>query len=157
LRPFPALNLILGLGQNRRAGDAGIIAFDLENGEARLMPTPEGFEQVQLLDVFQPTRKVIARGIRSGATGSQLLIYDLKTGDLEIVPNPEGIAFVGALPAAPTTPGQPGQPGLPGQPGQPGAAQTAQLQRVNPKANAVVAIGFNAERKPVSVVYFRIP
>ncbi len=166
MRPVPALNMVLALGQNQRAGDAGIIAFDLESGEARLLPTPEGFEQVQVMDVFQPTRKVVARGIRTGAAGSQLLVYDLTTGDLEIVPNPEGVAFAGALPALVTTPGQPGQPGqpgLPGQPGQPGqpvlpgGAPQAQLQRTNPKANAVVVIGSNAERKPVSVVYYRIP
>jgi hypothetical protein len=124
--------------------------FDLENGEVRLLPTPEGFEQVQILDVFQSTRKLLARGIRTGASASQVLVYDLVSGDLEIVPNPDGVAFIGALPAAaPVQPGQPGQPGA--------GAQAVQLQRVNPKANAVVAVGFNAERKPVSLVYYRIP
>lgn len=148
LRPAPALNMVFALGQNRRAGDAGIVMLDLESGEARLLPTPEGFEQVQILDVFVSTRKLVARGIRDGAAGTQLLVYDLVTGDLEIVPNPEGVAFVGPVPAA--APGQPGQPGQP-------ALPAGQVLRSNPKANAVLAIGHDGDRKPVSLVYYRIP
>lgn len=154
LRPAPALNMVMALGQNRRVGDAGIVAFDLESGEARLLPTPEGFEQVQILDIFTSTRKLLARGIVNGAGGSQYLVYDLVTGDLEIVPNPSGVAFAG--PPAAATPGQPVQPGQPGQPGQQ-AQPAAQVQRINTKANAVLAVGYDAERKPVSLLYFRIP
>lgn len=127
-QPVPAMNAVIALGANRVPGDAGIVWFDLENAETRLLPTPEGFAQVNLLGVFPVTRKLVARGIKSGGAGSQYLIYDLVTGDLWMPANPERVAWVGGVTQAAAGGVQPGQggpaPGAPGQP--PGGAAPGQ-------------------------------
>jgi uncharacterized protein (TIGR03437 family) len=126
--PLPALNAILALGTKRVAGDAGFVLFDLENAEARLLPTPEGFAQVSFAGFLPATRKLIARGIKAGGAGSQYLVYDLVTGELIFPSNPEGVAWVGNVVRAAAQPATP-QPGTP-QPGagQPGASQPGQGQ-----------------------------
>lgn len=150
LTPVPALNAIVALAMERAAGDAGFVYFDLENAEARLMPTPDGFTQVNLVGIFEATRKLVARGIKSGGAGSQYLVYDLGTGEVVFPSHPEAVAWVGNVvrtaaqtaqqPVQPgqgqVTPGQPVQPGqgqaAPGQPGQGGTAQPAPGQPSQP-------------------------
>ncbi len=151
LRPVPPMNLLIGLARARQqAGDAGLIVFDLDRGQGQVFPTPDGFVAVQIVDVFPATRKVVARGTRPGNTGTQLLIYDLLNGDLQIVENPAGVAFVGT-PAAAPVPGMPGQ----GQPG--GAAQTPSVNlRANVRANSVLAITYDAERRQNGVLALRV-
>jgi uncharacterized protein (TIGR03437 family) len=133
ITPVPELGALLALGGKTNPGDAGLVLFDLENANAKLLPTPEGFVAVQLISVFTTTRKIIAKGTKTGNTGSQFLIYDLLSGDLTIVPNPRGVAFVGTVPQTPT-PGQPAQ-------------QPVNLQRGNPKSNTIHAVTFGADRK----------
>ncbi len=177
--PLPAMNAVLALAGNRVAGDAGFVYFDLENAEARLLPTPEGFAQVNFLSVFTATRKLIARGITSGRTGSQYLIYDLVTGDLLMPPNPERVAWVGqALQPAAAQPGgtqQPpggappgqgggGQPGpggattpAPGGTAAPPAAAPVMLQEVNPRASTIAAAALDAQGRQLGLLLIRVP
>ena len=95
----------------------------------------------------------MARGTRQGNAGTQLLVYDLINGDLQIVDNPEGVAFIGT-PAAAAAPGIPGGGGG-GQPG--AAAQTPSVSlRANLRANAVIAITYDADRKQNGVLALRL-
>ncbi len=150
LRPIPAMGLMLALGQNRVAGDQGMVVFDLDNAETRILPVPEGFAAIQLVDIMTASRKVVARGTKTGNSGSQYLIYDLMTKDLMLAPNPAGVAWVGAVPNAATTPGGGGGGG--------GQQQTqAVFQDSSPKSNSVAAIGFDADRNALGVVLVRVP
>ena len=88
LSPIPELGALIGLGVSRAVGDVGLLFFDFENAQARLLPTPAGFATVAPIDFFPATRKLVARGVKADNAGSQLLVYDLMTGDLAIVPNP---------------------------------------------------------------------
>ena len=105
------------------------------------------------MDVYPTTRKLVARGIKTGNTGSQFLVYDLVTRDLIVVPNPDGVASIGAAAAQQAPPG-PGTIGIPG--GLPclgGAAPV--LTRItlgNPKANTVSAVGLDDVGKQAGVV-----
>lgn len=150
LTPIPEMTLLVAQGTAQGSnliGGAGLVLFDIENQQARLLPTPAGFVSVQLLNTFPVTRKLLARGNRSEPAGSQLLLYDMVTGDLQILPNPEGIAWVGQVPNVPT----PGQ--MPGQtPQQP----TPPLQHFSPRSNAVHIVGFGANRQPSGVLLVRI-
>ncbi len=187
LTPLPSLNAIVALAGARTPGDAGLVYFDLENAETRLMPAPEGFAQVSLVGVFEATRKLVARGIKSGGAGSQYLIYDLSTGDVVLPPHPEAAAWVGNVVRAAGPPGQPGQgqpaPGTPTQPGQgqpgsgqpvppgqggptqpgPGAppAQPAAaapvLQRSSLRSNTVGGVAYDSEGRQVGVLLLRVP
>ncbi|MEK7408866.1 MAG: hypothetical protein AAB225_27700 [Acidobacteriota bacterium] len=160
----PAMNALVALAANRAAGDAGLIYFDLERAEARMLPTPEGFAQVNLLGIFTTTRKLVARGVKAGGTGSQYLIYDLLTGDLLMPANPEGVAAVGGLVGAAGQPDAGGQPRPPapggavppGQAPQP-AAQPVVLQQANPKANTIAAVGYTSDGKQAGVLVVRVP
>lgn len=126
-------------------GDAGIAVFDLDSATARLLPTPDGFAAVQILGIFDSTRKVVARGNRAGNAGSSILIYDLVSGDL-FVPNvPASCTFAGVLPGA--APGQGGGGG--------GGQQAVNLTLLNPKANAVVAGCFDTSRRLTGFLYIR--
>jgi uncharacterized protein (TIGR03437 family) len=137
---IPALNLIVAQANNRINGDAGLVLFDLERTESRLLPTPEGFVAVNFLGVLPSIRRVVARGVRAGNAGSQVLVYNLENGDLEIIPNPEGIAWIGSPPVQQ----QPGQ-------------QAVNLPvRVNNKFNSVEAIVFGEDRRQKGVVVVRI-
>ncbi len=139
----PALNLVVAQANNRVAGDAGLVLFDLERTEARLLPTPEGFAAINFLAVLPSIRRVVARGNKTGNTGSQLLVYNLENGDLELIANPEGVAFIGSPPQ---------QQGAPGQ-----AQQVVNLPvRVNQKANTVEAIVFGEDRKQRGVIVVRV-
>lgn len=111
IRPVPELSALIATGTNRTPGDAGLILFDLERSEVRVMPVPEGFVSVALLDVFLATRKVVARGVKSGNAGTQLVIYDLISGDLALAANPEGIVSIGPAAAAGGGAGGPGPGG----------------------------------------------
>jgi len=144
--PVPELNLIITLGRNRVAGDAGFVVFDLERTDVQLLPVPDGFLNVQAIGVFPATRKLIARAVREGNTGANYVIYDLASGDASVVSNPEGVAWVGAVP---TTPGQPGGGTQP-------VPQTV-MQRPSPKSNSILAIGYDSDRRPVGLVLVRIP
>lgn len=146
--PVPAMNLIVAAANNRTPGDAGLIVFDLERTEAKLLPTPEGFAAVNFIAVAQGLRKLIARGMQTGNTGAQVLIYDLVSGDLEVVPNPEGVAFVGPLPQTPQQPGQPPQP-----PQQ----QVNVPIRFNSKTNSLEAVGYGEDRRQRGIVVIRVP
>jgi hypothetical protein len=139
---FPEISAVAALGTNNRqaAGDAGVVVFDFDEERTQLFPTPEGFQSVTVLGLVANTRKLAARGNR-GAQGSQLLLYDLVTGDLTVVPNPEGVVFAGMAP---------GQPGTPPQP-------AVVMQSLLTKANAVVAAGFDAERRVAGLMLVRIP
>lgn len=144
--PVPSLNLVIASANNRIAGDAGVVLFDLERTEARLLPTPEGFATVNVLGVLPSIRRLIGRGVRAGNAGTQILVYNLETGDLEVVPNPEGIAWIGS----------PIQQAQPGQAGQPGQAVVNILPRINRKANTVEAIAFGEDRRQKGVIVIRV-
>ncbi len=139
-----AMNLIAALANNRAPGDAGLVLFDLESAEAKLLPTPEGFAAINLIGVVPAVRKVVARGVLGNNAGSQFLVYDLQSGDLQIVKNPEGVVWVGPAPATPPTPGQAPQP----------AAQIP--VRFNPKANSVEAIALGEDRRQVGVLVLKL-
>ena len=140
---IPALNLIVAQANNRVPGDAGLVLFDLERTEARLLPTPEGFVSMNYLGLLPSIRRVVARGIKTGNSGSQVLVYNLENGDLEVIANPEGVAFIGSPP-------QQQQP-VPGQ--QPVVNLPV---RVNQKANTVEAIVFGEDRRQRGVVVIRV-
>jgi hypothetical protein len=147
LQPAPQLNLLIGLATSRQPGDAGFVVFDLDRAEARTLNLPEGFASMTQLGVFLATRKLVARGIKTGAASSQLLVYDLVTNDLQIVPNPDGVVWVGAPPV------QQPQPPLPDrQPATPAAPPVA-----NVKANTVAAVTYGEDRKQTGVMVVRIP
>jgi len=157
-RPAPAMNALIAQAMNRTAGDAGLVVFDLERAEARVLPVPEGFAVINLLEVFTTTRKLVARGIKGGAApGTQYLIYDLLTGDLLMPPNPEGVASVGGpAPRAGQAAGGGGQQ-LPGG-GTPAQPQTPSIQqRPNAKANTVTGFAYSGEGKQLGVVVLRVP
>jgi hypothetical protein len=152
LQPLPQLGALAGLAMARQAGDVGLVLFDLERGEGKLFPTPEGFATVQMIGLFPVTRKLVARGIKTGGTGSQYLIYDVISGDLIIVPNPPGVAWVGPVPQQAQQPAQPGQ----GQ-GQQQAPRQVVAQAPNPKANVIAAIGYGANLRQTGVMAVRVP
>jgi hypothetical protein len=149
------MNALIGMALNRVAGDAGFVVFDLERAEARSLPVPEGFGRVELVGIFTTTRKLVARGIRSGGAQSQYLIYDLATGDLLTPANPAGIMAVGGIPQ------QAGQgggvtPPVPG--GTPATPQTPTvLQRANLKANTVAAFAYSRDGRQAGVLVLRVP
>ncbi len=145
----PELGILVGLATNqqRTPGDAGFVIFDIDQQQTRMLPTPDGFGNVQLLAVMNATRKLVAKGIKADGSGSQFLIYDLKTGDLQMPANPPGVAFVGTLPGA-TAPGSGGPGG--------GAAAQVIAQRVNRKANTVEAICYSADRKQTGLMVLRV-
>ncbi len=136
---IPAMNLIVAAANNRAAGDAGLVVFDLERAEAKLLPTPEGFAAVNFVGVAQGLRKLIARGVLAGNAGARILIYDLVNGDLEIVPNPEGVLWVGPLPPVQ------------------GQQQAPVPIRLNGKTNSVEAVGYGEDRRQRGVVVVRVP
>jgi hypothetical protein len=119
------------------------VLFDIENQQARLLPTPAGFSAVQLLSIFPTTRKLLARGTRVEPVGSQLLVYDMITGDLQVVANPPGVVWAGPAPAVPT-------------PGQPPQQQAQPLQHFSPRSNAVHVVGYGADRRAAGVMLLRI-
>ena len=128
--------------------------------ETRLLPTPEGFATVQLVNIFPVTRKLVARGVK--ADGAQLLVYDLVTGDLQIVANPPGVAWIGPPVVAAAAPGAGGLPGVPGGPGQAGGGGAQAMNAVqglqgNTKANTVEAIAYNAARQQTGIAVLRVP
>jgi len=182
LRPIGTTGLLIAMAQRNAGGDQGLVVFDLEEAATRHLPVPEGFASLQLVDIMPATRKVVARGIKTGNAGAQYLIYDLQTMDLTLVPNPEGVVWVGGVPAQAPQPGTPGAGGggaggaAPGGGGaaggggagggpaggaggavpQPQPAPTV-YQDPNPKANTLAAVCFDADRKPVGVMLVRIP
>lgn len=139
---IPALNLVVAQANNRVPGDAGLVLFDLERTEARLLPTPEGFVSMNYLGLLPSIRRVVARGIKTGNSGSQMLVYNLENGDLEVIVNPEGVAFIGSPPQQQPVPGQQPVVNLP--------------VRVNQKANTVEAIVFGEDRRQRGVVVIRV-
>lgn len=148
ITPIPEMTLLVAQANAQGSnvnGGAGLVIFDIENQQARLLPTPAGFAAVQLLSTFPVTRKLLARGNRTDPAGSQLLLYDMVTGDLEILPSPDGVAWVGQVPNAPATPGQP-QPQQPAPP----------IQHFSPRSNAVHVMGFGANRQPAGVILVRV-
>jgi uncharacterized protein (TIGR03437 family) len=158
-RAVPAMNALIAQATNRTAGDAGLVIFDLDRAEARVLPVPDGFQVINLLEVFTTTRKVAARGIK--AAGTQYLIYDLLSGDLEMPPNPEGVASVGG-PAPRAGQAAGGGQQLPGGGTQPGGGaaqpQAPQIQqRPNAKANTVTGFAYSGEGKQLGVVVLRVP
>ncbi len=169
LRTIGTTGLIVAPAQRSVAGDEGFVVFNVEEATAKVLPVPMGFASVQLVDVFTSTRKLLARGIKTGNTGAQYLLYDLTTTDLELIPNPPGVAWVGNVPAQAATPAAPGGGGAgggagpgqqqpPQQPQQPQQPQAPSIyQDSNPKANTVSSTCFDADRKPVGVMLVRLP
>ncbi|MDZ4800060.1 MAG: IPT/TIG domain-containing protein [Bryobacteraceae bacterium] len=151
LTPVPELNMLVATAAGRTPADGGFLVLDLERVETRLLPIPDGFTGVQLLGVYQATRKLVARGTKTD--GSSLLIYDLISGDLLMPKNPDGVAFFGPPPVAVAPPGQGGGGGGQQQPAQ----QQVQGLRANEKSSAVAAIGYTADRKQVGIVVVRVP
>jgi uncharacterized protein (TIGR03437 family) len=146
LTPIPEMTLLVAQASAQGSnliGGAGLVIFDIENQQARPLPTPAGFVSVQLLGTFPVTRKLLARGNRTDPAGSQLLLYDMVSGDLQILPNPEGVSWVGQVPNAPA-PGQPAQP------------QTPPLQHLSPRSNAVHVMGYGANRQPAGMILVRV-
>lgn len=129
-------------------GDAGIAVFDLDSASARLLPTPDGYSAVQILSIFETTRKVVARGTKNGNTGSSILIYDLVSGDLYIPNAPASCAFAGTLPAAAGGAGGGGGGGG-------GAAAAVNLTAINPKANTLTVGCYDASRKLSGFLFIR--
>ena len=141
--PIPILNLVLAQANNRVNGDAGLVIFDMERIESRLLPTPEGFATINYIDLLPTQRKLVARGLKAGNTGSQILIYNLDTRDLEIIPNPDGVAWAGSPPAQNV----------------PGAQQQQAINlpiRVNQKASTIEAITYAADRKQLGAIVVRV-
>ncbi|MEZ5353651.1 MAG: hypothetical protein R2762_13515 [Bryobacteraceae bacterium] len=99
IQPVPELSGLLAVATNQVAGDAGLVFFDLTNEKQTLLTVPEGFATVAAVGVFPTTRKIVARGTKTGNTGSQYLVYEIATGELTLAENPDGVAFVGVLPA----------------------------------------------------------
>ncbi|MBK5294851.1 MAG: hypothetical protein JJE04_24635 [Acidobacteriia bacterium] len=147
LQPIPELSALLAAATTRAEGDGGLVYFDLENETSRVLPIPEGFVSLNVVAVFDETRKVVARGNKAGGAGSQYLIYDLLNGDLLMPDNPSGVAHVGQLPALPGPGG--------GQGGQPQAP--AQYQVVSAKSGFVTAVGFGEDRQPKGLLSLRVP
>ena len=165
LQPVRELSSLIGLATTQQPGDVGLVQFDLDRGEAKLFPTPDGFATVQMIGVFTTTRKLVARGMKTGGVGAQYLIYDLISGDLIVVPNPPGVAWVGPVPqqqqqgGGQPVPGPgpvpvPG-PGVPGQPVQQLRAVIA--QDANPKSNVIAAICYDQNRKQTGIMTVRVP
>ncbi|MBI4874023.1 MAG: hypothetical protein HY822_05250, partial [Acidobacteria bacterium] len=154
LQPVRSLSALFGLATTRAQGDAGLVMFDLDRGEGYLFPTPDGFATVQMLGIFEATRKLVARGMKDGGAGSQYLIYDLVTKDLIVVPNPPGVAWVGPVPAQQPQQQQPGA----GQGGQPGQQQRPiQAQDINAKASVIAAICSDQDRNQAGIMTVRVP
>lgn len=152
LNPQPALNLVVAQANNRVAGDAGIVLFDLERSEARLLPTPDGFVSTQFLGIFPSVRKLAARGILANNAGAQILIYDLDNGDLQILPNPGAAAWFGTPVQAAAGPGQPG-----GGAGQPGGQALPNLPiRANLKALSVDGMIYDEARRQRGIAVVRV-
>jgi uncharacterized protein (TIGR03437 family) len=156
------ISSLVGVGVSTAVGDGGLVLFDLENGLTNVFPVPEGFQSITLVEVFTTTRKVLALGTRTGATGTEMMLFDLDNQDLTRIPNPDGVAFVANLPAQ-AAPGGGGAPGggmpgggMPGGGGA-GAAQITVYVVPNTKSNQVVAMCFNANRQPVGVMAVKIP
>ena len=153
LSPIPDMTLLVAQASapgSNLAGGAGLVIFDIENQQAKLLPTPAGYSAVQLLATFPVSRKLLARGTRADPAGSQLLLYDLVTGNLQILANPEGVSWVGQVPNAP------GQPGQQGQPGQPGQQPAPAIQHFSPRSNAVHVMGYGANRQPAGMILVRV-
>ena len=155
------MNALIGMGLNRVAGDAGFVVFDLERAEARSLPVPEGFARVEMTGIFTTTRKLVARGIKSGGAASQYLIYDLVSGDLQMPDNPSGVVAVGGITqqagqgggATPAPGGTTPPPG--GTPATPQAPTV--LQRANPRANTVAALAYSRDGRQAGVLVLRVP
>jgi hypothetical protein len=145
LRPVPTMGLLVALAQDRNPGDQGVVVFDLERVEARLLTLPDQFIAMTIVDIMPATRSIVARGVRTGNTGARYLLYDLVTTDLTIVRNPDGVAWVGGVPVQQT-------PGVPAPPAAPSIYQDS-----NPKANTISAVCFDADRKQVGVMMVRVP
>lgn len=145
LNPQPNLNVVVAQANNRVAGDAGIVLFDLERSEARLLPTPDGFVSTQFLGIFSAPRKLAARGILANNAGAQILIYDLDNGDLQILPNPGNSAWFGTPVQAQAGPGQPGGQALPNLP-----------IRANLKALSVEGMIYDEARRQRGIAVLRI-
>jgi len=148
------MNALIGMGLNRVAGDAGFVVFDLERAEARSLPVPEGFARVEMTGIFTTTRKLVARGIKSGGAASQYLIYDLVSGDLQMPDNPSGVVAVGGITQ------QAGQGGgaTPAPGGTPATPQAPTvLQRANPRANTVAALAYSRDGRQAGVLVLRVP
>jgi len=143
LQPVKELSALIGLATTRQAGDVGLVLFDLDRGEGKLFPTPDGFATVQMIGVYTTTRKLVARGMKTNGAGAQYLIYDLISGDLIIVPNPPGVAWVGPAPQQQQQPGQQQRPIV--------------AQDPNPKANVIAAICHDQDRKQVGILTVRVP
>jgi uncharacterized protein (TIGR03437 family) len=114
-------------------GDAGIAVFEIESASARLLPTPDGFANMQILTIFESSRKLLARGNRAGGAGSSLLLYDLVSGDLFMPTVPAGCVFAGVVPGA-AGGGQPPQAAL-------------NVTLMNPKANSAIVGCFDGNRR----------
>jgi hypothetical protein len=141
--------MAVAAGRTRLAGDGGFLVFDLRNIEVRQLLLPDDIAQVQLMGVLPATRRLVARGIRTGNAGSQYLIYDLQTGEVFLPPNPPGVVFVGNVIQQAAQP----QPGQPPQPQQPAPV----LQRLNQKANSIEAVTYGADRRQNGVMLVRVP
>lgn len=168
--PLSAMNGVVALATNRLPGDAGLVIFDLDAGQARLSPVPDGFQTISLLGgggagfggagalgggavpnvtgsaegFFPATRKFAVRGNRS--SGSQMILFDVITGNTQAVPNPDGVAYVGTAASA----GAPAGGGA-------GTPAAGPVIRANARANSIAALGFNSDRKPVGIVVVRVP
>lgn len=156
--PVPNLELAVATARARIPGDAGFIVFDLKRIETRQLLLPDGFAATQFVGVLPATRKLVARGILTGNTGSQYLIYDLDSGDVSIIENPSGVAFVGGL-LQQAQPGVGGPPPGGGGPPPGGAGQQPPaplLHRVNAKANTIEAITYGEGRRQNGVMLVRV-
>lgn len=164
LAPVRSMNLVVGLGRIQTPGDAGLVVFDLDQREARLLNTPNGFTSISMVgnaqSVFPITRKVAAVGVKPDNGGSQFVLYDLATGDLTLVDNPPGVVWVGGFPAAQSGTRTTPAPGAPGDGAGGGAAGGAQLQRViqnaKGRANTLIAVTYNARRQQSGVMAVRV-
>ncbi len=146
LTAIPSMNALAGPATSRNPGDAGFVLFELDRESARLLPAPGDFAAFTMAGIFETTRKLVARGTKTGNTGSQYIVYDLAADDLAIVPNPEGVAFVGQAPVVPASPTEP-RP----------AAPVPLIQNVNLRSNFITTIGYNADRKQIGLIALKVP
>jgi hypothetical protein len=136
LQQVASMNLLVGLGTRRNAGDAGLVVFDLQSQAAKLLPIPRGFASLTIAGIFPTTRKLVARATKPANDGAQLLIYDLNSGAVTVVPNPPGVTLYGQAAAAATSP---------------------QILISNVKANTVAAIGMDQNARQPGLLVVRIP
>jgi hypothetical protein len=170
LARVPGTSWLLGSATDQAAGDQGLILFDFDMGNTRILPPPADFDAVNEVAVFPATRKLVARATRQN--GARLVIYSLPDdpglqSEITVVENPNGVAWIGPLTqragsgaGGQGTGQQPGTGQFPGTGQLPGAAAAQNARELlagNPKANTVAAVAYGPGGRQLGVVLLRVP